>query len=352
MEPIQSVVSVGSIEGAPANPELLAEKLRSHSMFAPLPLEQVRAVAGLMRARTFAAGDAVFRLGDPPEGLYFLEHGRVLMYGRIGDQRQNLLDVGPCNMLCGSGILKTTSRHNGADALEPCTVWTLDHRGFEALKLTHRSAALDILRAAVAGMAESFGFSLPVVAGHAGLELAAPAPKAVALPAEREISSADEPLLKVVPALRDLSADAFARLREVARLREAPRGQLLFNAGAPPGELVMLIRGAIEASLETPQGRVRLALRGPGGFAGHEAVFSAIPQPLTVVVKEKALLLTLDAAVLERLRREGDALAFATGEWASNAIAHQFNAEYRELVRRLAERGSQALISIDEMRGA
>ena len=73
---------------------------------------------------------------------------------------QDLLDVGPCNMLCGSGILKTTARHNGADALEPCTVWTLDHRGFEALKLTHRSAALDILRAAVAGMAESFG------AGH------------------------------------------------------------------------------------------------------------------------------------------------------------------------------------------
>jgi len=89
-------------------------------LLTPAELATVRAIA---QERTFAAGQEIFREGDPGDGLYFVKSGRIQISGQLNqDQRQILSQVGPGQIFGEMAIIEQLPRSACATAAQPTTV--------------------------------------------------------------------------------------------------------------------------------------------------------------------------------------------------------------------------------------
>ncbi len=76
------------------------EKLAEAELFAGLSDEESRAIAGLARRRNAAAGEVLFRLGEPADELYVIRSGRVeltfplVVMGETKETRFQSLEAG------------------------------------------------------------------------------------------------------------------------------------------------------------------------------------------------------------------------------------------------------------------
>ena len=76
------------------------EKLTEAELFAGLSDEQARTLAGLASRRNAAAGETLFRLGDPADEFYVVRRGRVeltfplVVMGETKDTRFQSLEAG------------------------------------------------------------------------------------------------------------------------------------------------------------------------------------------------------------------------------------------------------------------
>jgi CRP-like cAMP-binding protein len=282
-------------------------------------------------------GHSLFRQGQQPDGFQILESGKVALWTRIGDERKDLIVFTGGEPLCASGIIQGTARLTSADTVTEARIWQLHRSAINAMRTQMHPLSFRLMEWSIRHTARSFTFAFPSVLERIG---------AVPLDSElhpqpldgRALTATDEPQLRVIPFLRDVSRERMASvLREFSAVT-LPRGAALCARGGDPGPFFLVVRGALEASARTDQGKVRHGIRGPGRVAGHEAFFGRSQQPLDVTTKETSLLLRLDRQGFDALFAARDPLALDIIEWASWSITSQFDTEMRELVRRASER--------------
>lgn len=111
------------------------------------------ALDGLVRAswlRSVTDGDALFRVGEPPDALFVVVHGRVASRVRSSDGAvHDLAVVGPGSMFGDVDVLGGTRRTCDACAVGAATVVVVPAAAADALF----TAAPAVLRAVAAGLA-------------------------------------------------------------------------------------------------------------------------------------------------------------------------------------------------------
>jgi SulP family sulfate permease len=108
--------------------------------------ETLAALAGCMETRSFAAGESIFRRGDPGESLYLIRRGRVRALLPIADgQSHHLATFGRGDFFGEMAFLDREARSADAVAATQADLFILRRARFDALAHEHRALALNLL---------------------------------------------------------------------------------------------------------------------------------------------------------------------------------------------------------------
>jgi signal transduction histidine kinase len=117
------------------------DALESAELFRPLKLEEKAALRRMAQERSFAAGQEVFREGDPGDGAYVVKDGLVEISGQLGqDTRRVFSQIGPGGVFGEMAVIEQLPRSACATVIRPATVYFLPRAGM--LSMIERSPAL------------------------------------------------------------------------------------------------------------------------------------------------------------------------------------------------------------------
>src|SRR5512138_90080 len=83
--------------------------------------------------REFAAGDVLFREGEPGKEMYVVQQGRVNVSKKVGDVEKILSSMGPGEFLGEMSILNNKPRSATATCAERSKLLVIDAKTFEAM---------------------------------------------------------------------------------------------------------------------------------------------------------------------------------------------------------------------------
>ena len=98
------------------------------------------------------------------------------------------------------------------------------------------------------------------------------------------------------------------------------RGQLVYAAGEPARNCLVVVRGALALNFSTPQGLSAFSLLGPGKIVGDLALIDGGPQPLACVAREATIAFEVDRIGFELLRRGGNVAALLFFEAVTSGV--------------------------------
>lgn len=111
----------GNIFRRSTGPDDALAVLRRVPIFQPLSRRQLQAVERILHRRRYAAGEVVFRKGDPGVGMYIVAAGVVRITQEPGDV--HLAELGEGDFFGEIALLNETPRSATATALEPTTLF-------------------------------------------------------------------------------------------------------------------------------------------------------------------------------------------------------------------------------------
>ncbi len=95
--------------------------------------------------RHFAAGDALFREGEPAREAFLLQEGRVRLIKRVRMVERSLMVLRPGDLFGESALLDQAARSSTAVALTDGVALALDRNTFRPLLTSHPSIATRVL---------------------------------------------------------------------------------------------------------------------------------------------------------------------------------------------------------------
>ncbi len=120
--------------------------LRGTAIFADLDDGELARVAETCQEKTFAAGQAIFKEGDPGDGLFILAEGKVRISRTIpgsGEEALAVLQPGAC--FGEMAVFDRATRSTDAIADTACTLVTISRSDFETLLEFNSALAQKVL---------------------------------------------------------------------------------------------------------------------------------------------------------------------------------------------------------------
>ncbi len=109
-------------------------ELESAELFQLLKPDELASVQASAQMRSFAAGQEIFRAGDPGDGLYFIKSGLVEISDQLDNRHQHALSqLGPGQIFGEMAVIEQLPRSAYATALQPTTAAFLDRQDMQAL---------------------------------------------------------------------------------------------------------------------------------------------------------------------------------------------------------------------------
>lgn len=125
----------------------LADFLTQLDYFQPLDAGRRKALAARALRKTFGAGETIFLEGDPAEGLWILESGRVKVYKLHPDGAEHVLRIfGERDTFNDVGALDGGLNPANAAALSPVTAWVLTGSALQELVQSDGKFALHLIQ--------------------------------------------------------------------------------------------------------------------------------------------------------------------------------------------------------------
>jgi predicted acylesterase/phospholipase RssA/CRP-like cAMP-binding protein len=121
---------------------VLEERLRAIPFFRSLPGDRLQALVSALRSEDHAAGDVVFREGDPADALYLVEAGLV----EVRRQGEPLAVLGPGSFVGELGLLLGEPRSADLVAGAGTRLWVLHRAAVDELLEQHPALAVEISR--------------------------------------------------------------------------------------------------------------------------------------------------------------------------------------------------------------
>jgi len=95
--------------------------------------------------RTFTAGEALFREGEPAREAFLLQEGRVRLLKRVRAVERSLMVIRPGDLFGESALLQAPARNSTAVALTDGVALALQRETFRALLEAHPSVAMRVI---------------------------------------------------------------------------------------------------------------------------------------------------------------------------------------------------------------
>jgi CRP-like cAMP-binding protein len=123
-----------------------AAVLANVPLFTELSLDERESLGGHLRPTAYRRGQTIFLTGDPGDGLYVVERGRVKIALTTEQGKEIVLAmVGPSEFFGDLALLDGEPRSADAIAAEPCRLWLLRRANFLRFLDDHPGAARTLL---------------------------------------------------------------------------------------------------------------------------------------------------------------------------------------------------------------
>jgi CRP-like cAMP-binding protein len=251
--------------------------LSAVELFEGLPADDLEHLARLMTPFDEPVGAAVFKEGDPSDGLYLVTSGalRVVRPGPHG-MAVPLATLGPGAVVGELSLLGSSPRTATVLVARQAQGWRLDRRAFDVLRADLRPMAVALIRRLGLLAAERVRDRYETIAAHLGVTPTAGAfPGALpeTRPEPRELEHLSTTLM-----FTQMRPDAVAEVAADARRLYAARGAVVLAPGVPPPALYVV---------------QRLRLAGPGRAVGQLGVLGTEPAVAEARARERTVLLEL-----------------------------------------------------------
>ncbi|MFI5400460.1 MAG: cyclic nucleotide-binding domain-containing protein [SAR324 cluster bacterium] len=335
---------------SPIDPQLLG----ACPLFAGHGLEELVDIAQYMRPVEAEAGSRLFTQGDPAEGLYVVERGKVRIVSRLpGDKAVELVQIGP-GELFGEVALVIHGRHSTtAEVIEPFKGCFFSRLHFEMLRSDLRPSAFrtmnaitETICARIRGQVDEVRESLPKrgkaaraerfsprasarqprsAVGRSAHRPSTPAGRAgagdLAAGSSRQRSELFDPdRLRRLPLFQPYSETELKALVEPLRSRHLARGARLIAPGDPPGRCILVVRGALRLSVQQGAAQEQVAILGPSQMTGQLALMDGRAEPLLCEAREAADVLEMSRSRFQTIRAAADPLAFGFFESVNRSL--------------------------------
>jgi selenocysteine lyase/cysteine desulfurase/CRP-like cAMP-binding protein len=261
--------------------------LSASRLFCDLDEPHLNAVAALLQPYEAAEGEILFRAGAPVERLLLLASGTAELGTPV------LSTAGPGDTL-GELALNGPMTHTAtAVALEALAGCSLELRDFERLREAGHPLARAVLRRLSLLLAERV---------RSAGDGSTPSARASTPQGTPGPSVGDElAYLGTLPYFQGLDRRALEALAPSLRTWELRSGAALFAEGAVAQSAFVVLRGALEVTLERGDRRLRLATVGPGRMLGELSLIDGGPRTATCTAVEPARVLEIDGDAVARL---------------------------------------------------
>lgn len=120
--------------------------LKSVSLFASLPSEELAGLAEIAEEQRFPAGTIIFRENEPGEELYALVGGRVRVFRTVGEKQHTIAILAERECFGEMAILDEEPRSASIEALEDCIVLKIRREDFLELVIDRPQFAFEIFK--------------------------------------------------------------------------------------------------------------------------------------------------------------------------------------------------------------
>jgi CRP-like cAMP-binding protein len=278
-------------------PDDVRTALRGLDFFEGLPPDVFERLALVAHPFSLAAGEYLFREGDPGDRISVLGSGRLDTILRLpGGRELEVLPLEEGAMVGEMAVVAERPRRFSVRASEPSTGWSFDAADITRLGATDSpEVALRVGRMALMRLKDQYDRLGEMCAGDT--RLSAPArPSAVfaaGLPALVEREPGETAYLETVLFFSRFTSDEIEQLFGDLRRIDAPLGATLISAGERSAPLLIVLRGAVETSIRRGGLAARARLAGPGRIVGHLSLLGDEPTPATARTREHSILLEL-----------------------------------------------------------
>jgi CRP-like cAMP-binding protein len=285
---------------------------------ATVPLFQGRDDADLLelaralRPRAVSEGEVLWNQGELARELVFIVEGGVSASLHVpGDRVVQIARAGPGEMVGEIGLLDGGEHTMTVRATEPAMTLVLGRHDFAALLARPDSSAFELKRR----LALQFSGRLRNQLAQLGLTLGAESAGAaddgsVRAPVELEpCGPPDSRYLSRMATFHDFDPVALWGFLTSGSYAMCPPGTTLLAEGTPSTACYVTINGAVEKVLIRGDRRVRVGLAGPGKAFGYEGLIDDRPSPVTVMSRERTLLLLLPHDPFKQLFGREDTIA-------------------------------------------
>jgi CRP-like cAMP-binding protein len=224
--------------------DYLVQRLGRTKELAGLPANTLQAVAAHLRPRALAASQALFRAGEAPAGLYFVEAGAFDLRPDTTSAGEEAQRVGQSAVLGALALLMNKPYTQTAVAVEESLLWTLSADSFHAINSRHP------------GLRRSLARSVRARLGRADQAQAVMR-------------------LTQMPIFAEAPQHVIQALAQRMVVQHVPAGDRVYRIGEAGDALYMVEQGEVELTAENAMGVIEEKARvGGGNFFGEMSVLT------------------------------------------------------------------------------
>jgi CRP-like cAMP-binding protein len=294
-------------------------------------------------------GETLFRQGMKADALYIVTSGQLEIAARIpGDEAAAVSTIEPGEVVGEFALLDDGLRSANVAALTDSEGLRIPKARFAALLADGKPWTLDLIDALRGLVAIRTRATLERIAQAGRYDLTGLRGAGSAGQAGTHDGSDVVGLFAALGRLGELGPDGAAQVAAAGSCMVIPRGCRIGEAGAPPGAVLLVLRGALRTALPRPEGHEQVMVHGPSDFVGLVGLFDGGPQPLAVQAAEESIVLQLPAEEFAQLRASAAPHALAL----LAAIGRQLVRDQRRANRHLGRAVSLATFNHQSGRSA
>jgi CRP-like cAMP-binding protein len=317
-------------------------------LFAGIPTAEIERLEHFMARFELNAGERLFGQGDESSRMYVIERGHIDVEVELADGAiKTLARLGPGESLGESSLSLAGRRTASALATQPTSGWILYRAGFDMLRLDGGAGSVELMarltESAVARLRRRYEAVAAELPDDASSFAEGPAHEA-ATPAAAELATPDyvRGLLCFREFFDERQVDAV--IGDCTPL-ELPRGALLTANGGLGGDLLLVLRGAVDVSVRRGPSAQRVRLAGPGRFVGHVGAIEGGPSPVVAHTHERLIVVEIPGERVRSMLRDPSAVARRFSSAVAQDVARAMRQAERPIARTSARAGAPGALS-------
>ena len=276
-------------------------------IFAEISAAEMQSITPKLQPFSIEQNEVLFYHGDKASTLYIIEKGEVAVYANAsGDKNIRLSTLGKGSLIGEMSLISPSTRSATVKATQKTNGWLLSCDAFDLLCRQKSPAALKMLRNLAALLCERLR-AMPFYGANPQ------EPLSKSWFADGTPSTPDpqyNDFLQQLDFFNGFLPNEITTVMSKMKQWFVPRGEMLFEDGAPGNSAFLILRGGVEESIIENGKKHQLSILGPGKIFGLLSLLDNKPRYATCIARERCLLLEMPGESFHELFNLGDDLAF------------------------------------------